>query len=59
MKPVFQTVEEARRALVSDALGTVYVTAQKVFVATAFGTGTFDRRLWEDEGRDAEKQQQA
>jgi hypothetical protein len=45
--PIFDTVSEALAALNMDKLGTVYHRGRKVFVATAFGTGTFSREDWE------------
>lgn len=48
-KPVFPTVRDARLALASDRLGTVYQTARSVYVVTAHGSGTFTREQWEVE----------
>lgn len=48
MKPVFKTPEEAIQALRQDRLGTVYYRADGIFVATAFGTGMFTRKQWDD-----------
>lgn len=45
-KPVFASVRDAKQALASDRLGTVYHRASGVFVVTAFGTGTFTREQW-------------
>lgn len=48
-KPVFDSPREARAALVGDKLGTVYRRADKVFVVTSHGSGTFDAKDWDDE----------
>ena len=45
--PIFSTVVEARAAISKDNLATIYRTADKVFIATAHGTGTFTRQEWE------------
>jgi len=42
----FKTVKEARQALLHDKLGTVYKSAETVFIATALGTGTFSLTDW-------------
>ena len=47
---VFETVAEALLALKRDALGTVYYRKCQVFVATAYGTGTFSYGRWRREG---------
>jgi hypothetical protein len=47
-KPVFSSPQEARRALASDKRGTVYVQVKKVFVITAYGSGTFTYREWKE-----------
>lgn len=46
--PILMTLADARRALSSDKLGTVYIRAQDVYVVTAFGSGTFPRREWDN-----------
>ena len=48
MRPIFRTVEEAKIALASDKLGTIYFKSDGVFVATAHGTGTFTLKEWRD-----------
>lgn len=45
-KPIFKSAAEARAALAQDGLGTVYHGAHVVWVATAFGAGTFSREEW-------------
>ena len=45
-KPVFGSVAEAKAVLAGDKLGSVWYSADKVFVATAQGTGTFSRAEW-------------
>jgi hypothetical protein len=47
---VFRSVDEALQALRADRLGTIYFRAHEVFVATAFGTGTFPRSAWKAAG---------
>jgi len=46
----FSTIEEAREALKRDKLGAAYVTAEEVFVATSYGTGTFSKKEWDAAG---------
>jgi len=48
--PVFETVAEALVALKRDKLGSVYYRAGQVFVATAYGTGTFSYGRWRRDG---------
>ena len=48
--PVFETVAEALAALKRDKLGSVYYRVGQVFVATAYGTGTFSYGRWRREG---------
>ena len=43
---IFATVQEAKAALANDRLGTCYFRAAGVFVATAFGRGTFTDHEW-------------
>jgi len=52
--PVFKSVQQAYLALERDKLATVYRGASTVFVATAFGTGTFGRAEWDRCGRERE-----
>lgn len=47
-KPIFSTVLEARLALSSDGLGVVYRSAKTVYVMTAFGSGTFTVKEWDE-----------
>jgi hypothetical protein len=54
--PVFETVAQAIEALARDKLGTVYYRAGQVFVATAYGTGTFSYGRWRREGGQANSQ---
>jgi hypothetical protein len=44
--PKLHTPEEAILAIQNDKLATVYYRADVVFVATAFGTGTFSYDDW-------------
>ena len=44
--PIFATVAEARAAMANDKLATVYHSANKIFIATAFGIGTFTNDEW-------------
>jgi len=53
--PVFETVAEALAALKRDKLGSVYYRAGQVFVATAYGTGTFSYGREQPEERDTVK----
>lgn len=43
----FKTIEEAKRALEMDKLGTVYTNARVVTVMTASGTGQFSKVEWD------------
>jgi hypothetical protein len=54
--PVFETVAQALAALKRDKLATVYYRAGQVFVATAYGTGTFAYGRWRREGGQANSQ---
>jgi hypothetical protein len=49
---VFATVAQARAAVYRDGLATVYRNARTVFVATAFGTGTFTSAEWDAQPAD-------
>jgi hypothetical protein len=51
-KYIFQTPREARQALASDKLGTVYITVNRAFVVTCFGAGSFSRQEWEESKED-------
>lgn len=48
-KPVFTSVQDAKMALASDKLATVYRTAKSVYVVTAHGSGTFSKTEWDAE----------
>lgn len=49
VKPIFETVMEAKLALSNDKLGTLYHRAGRVFVVTSHGSGDFTRREWDAE----------
>lgn len=48
--PNLATVADAKAALAKDKLASVYYRSDKVFVATAFGTGTFSWSEWRQGG---------
>jgi hypothetical protein len=48
--PVFETVADALAALKRDKLATIYYRKGQVFVATAYGTGTFSYGRWRRDG---------
>jgi hypothetical protein len=44
----FQTIKEAYDALDKDSIGRVFRSSSSVFITTAFGTGTFPVKEWQD-----------
>ena len=48
--PVFESVAQALEALKRDKLATIYYRKGQVFVATAYGTGTFSYGRWRRDG---------